>query len=123
MSPDHIGLMGIALLLILLIAGMHIGLVMIFVGFVGYLLLTSKGGAMGVLATAPRGSAAYYTLSIIPLFIFMGQLASYSKVSEEMHRAAQALLGHVRGGFPWSLSSSALGLLPSAVQVWQPWSP
>ncbi|MBW1802104.1 MAG: TRAP transporter large permease [Deltaproteobacteria bacterium] len=100
MSPDQIGILGIILLLLLLVARMHVGLVMMFVGFLGYLFLTNTNGALGVLATAPRGSSAYYTLTIIPLFIFMGQMASYSGLSEEMHRTTHDMIGHVRGGLP-----------------------
>jgi tripartite ATP-independent transporter DctM subunit len=100
MSPDNIGILGIVLLLLLLVARMQVGLVMMFVGFLGYMFLTNTAGALGVLATAPRGSSAYYTLTIIPLFIFMGQLASYSGLSEDMHRATHELIGHIRGGLP-----------------------
>jgi len=100
MTPDTVGFMGLGLLILLLIARMHVGLAMIFVGFIGYLFLTNSAGALGVLATAPRGSSAYYTLTIIPLFIFMGQLASSCGLSQDMHRATHVMIGHVRGGLP-----------------------
>ncbi|MBW2066861.1 MAG: TRAP transporter large permease [Deltaproteobacteria bacterium] len=109
MSPDTVGYLGLGFLMLLLIARMHVGLVMIFVGFVGYLFLTNTVGALGVLATAPRGSSAYYTLTIIPLFIFMGQLASYSGLSEDMHRATYKLIGHVRGGLPMAIVITCAG--------------
>ncbi|MBW1774794.1 MAG: TRAP transporter large permease [Deltaproteobacteria bacterium] len=100
MTPDTVGFMGLGLLILLLIARMHVGLAMILVGFIGYLFLTNSAGALGVLATAPRGSSAYYTLTIIPLFIFMGQLASSCGLSQDMHRATHVMIGHVRGGLP-----------------------
>ncbi len=98
MSPTTVGIIGIVVLLLLLFLRMHIGLAMMAVGFIGYVYLTSMSGGLGTLGTAPRGSTAYYPLTVIPLFILMGQFAFHTGLSRDGYNAGYKLLGHLRGG-------------------------
>ena len=43
-----------------------------------------------------------YSLSVIPLFILMGNLIVRAKLAEELFRAAYAFVGHWRGGLAMS---------------------
>jgi tripartite ATP-independent transporter DctM subunit len=62
-----------------------------------------------------KGSAVsrltVYELSVIPLFLLMGQFATQGGLSRELFRAASAFVGHIRGGLAMAsvLSAGAFG--------------
>lgn len=98
MSGGLLGIVGIILLVVLLFSGMNIGFSMLVVGFVGMILATSWDGAMGLMMTIPYGAVAKYSLSVIPLFVLMGQFAFYGGLSEELYRFCYKWLGRLPGG-------------------------
>lgn len=98
MNPVIIGFIGIAALFLLLFSGMPLGWAFILVGFIGYGLAFSFGGALSVLRTVPYATFSDYGLSIIPLFILMGSLAFYAGLSKDMYDSAHGFLGGLRGG-------------------------
>lgn len=98
MSEALLGIVGIVVLLILLFSGMNIGFSMLVVGFVGMIVATNWDGAMGLLMTIPYGAVAKYSLSVIPLFVLMGQFAFYGGLSEELFRFCYKWLGRLPGG-------------------------
>jgi len=97
MSATLIGILGIVLLLVLLFLGMNIGFSMIVVGFVGYMVLVNAKAAMGLFASVPFTTVANYGLSVIPMFVLMGQFAFYAGISQDLYTACNHLLGRVRG--------------------------
>ena len=97
MSATLIGVLGIVLLLVLLFCGMNIGFSMIVVGFVGYLVLSGTNAAMGIFATVPFTTVANFGLSVIPMFVLMGQFAFYAGISQDLYTACNHLFGRVRG--------------------------
>jgi len=109
MSPTTVGFIGIVLLFILLAFRMHVGLAMALVGLLGFMYLTSIGGALGTMGTAPRGSTAYYPLSVIPLFILMGQLAYHAGLSRDVYYAGYKVLGQLRGGLSMATIAGCAG--------------
>ncbi len=98
MSPIYFGLIGIALLFLLLASGMPIGFVMALVGFIGYSYLTSLDGGLTILGITFYSTSASYDLSVFPLFILMGQFAAQSDISEELYDAVNTWIGHFKGG-------------------------
>lgn len=104
MSATLIGILGIVLLLVLLFFGMNIGFSMIVVGFVGYMVLVNAKAAMGLFASVPFTTVANYGLSVIPMFVLMGQFAFYAGISQDLYAACNHLLGRVRG----SLASATI---------------
>lgn len=98
MSPIEVGFVGMAAVLILLLARMHIGLAMGFVGFVGFAYIAGWGPALGVLRTVPYSTFASEGMSVIPLFILMGAFAFEAGMSEDLYRAVHKLFGGLRGG-------------------------
>jgi C4-dicarboxylate transporter DctM subunit len=98
MEPITVGLIGIALLILLLFAGLPIGVGMALVGFLGFACLTDMDAALGLLRTVPYTTFASNNLSVIPLFILMGSFALAAGMSENLFKAVYKWLGHLRGG-------------------------
>jgi hypothetical protein len=73
LSPIAIGVIGVVALLILLYFGMHIGVAMCLVGFVGYwLCIGNINAAVGLFKSVPYTTSASFNLSVIPMFISWG---------------------------------------------------
>ncbi|MFC1956615.1 TRAP transporter large permease [Chloroflexota bacterium] len=98
MSPLDIGLIGIGVLLILIFSGMWLGLAMALVAFVGYICISGWKSALGVMALEPYSVVATYEYSVLPMFIFMGTLASSTRISEDLYFVAYKFMGHLKGG-------------------------
>jgi len=108
-SPTTVGIIGIALLFVLLALRMHVGLAMALVGLLGFMYLTSLSGALGTMGTAPRGNTAFYPLSVIPLFILMGQFAYHGGLSHDLYYAGYRTLGQLRGGLSMATIAACAG--------------
>jgi tripartite ATP-independent transporter DctM subunit len=106
---DLIGLVGIVALLMLLALRMPIGLAMMLVGFVGLIVLNGPGPALLTLGTHTYSLAANYDLAVIPLFVLMGNLATLSGMGRSLYRAANAWIGHWRGGLASATILSCAG--------------
>lgn len=98
MDPFIVGIIGIAVLLVLLFSGLSIGVAMGLVGFVGFASLVGFGPALGIIKQVPYSTFANYDLSVIPLFILMGSFAFAAGMSEDLFNAVYKWLGHFRGG-------------------------
>jgi len=92
-----LALLGIAAVIVLLILGVNVGIAMFFVGFFGYALATNMSAAYGVLRTTPISQAGNYALSVIPLFIIMGNFAFASGMSSGLYNAANKWLSKLPG--------------------------
>jgi tripartite ATP-independent transporter DctM subunit len=95
---DVIGLLGIAVLLVLMALRMPIGIAMLLVGIVGFGILNGWHAALAALGTYPYQYAAVYDFAVIPLFVLMGNLGSVSGMARDLYAAAYSWVGHVRGG-------------------------
>lgn len=98
MTPTLAGIVGSAALLALLFLRMPIGIAMALVGAAGIALLNSPDAALTVLGSYPYSNAAVHALSVIPLFVLMGNFAVVSGMSGDLFAAAYAWIGHRRGG-------------------------
>ena len=98
MTPTAAGIAGMAVLLALLFLRMPIGIAMALVGAAGIAVLNSPDAALHVLGSYPVSYAAVQALSVIPLFVLMGNFAAVSGMSADLFAAAYAWLGHRRGG-------------------------
>lgn len=97
MSLTVIALIGIAVMLILLLLGMNIGLSMLLVGVVGYGYCVSVQAGMGLLQTNLYTAGASYSLSVVPLFVLMGEFAYCSGLSQRLFDCATLWLNRVPG--------------------------
>ncbi len=99
MSLALIGIIGIVVLLLaLFLLGMPVGFAMAIVGFCGFSYVVSFKAGLGMLSTDLWTTFSKYGLTVIPLFIFMGQVAFYSGVNEKLYNAAYKWVGQIRGG-------------------------
>ncbi len=98
MSLMTMAVLGILALLIMMFIGMNIGLAMFLVGFIGYGFAVNWKAALGVLQTVPYVQAASYSMTVVPLFIMMGNFAFASGMSENLYSAANKWIGRLPGG-------------------------
>jgi tripartite ATP-independent transporter DctM subunit len=98
MSQTGIGVILFVGLLVLIALRMPVGLSMILCGGLGFGLLAGFQPLLGLLAELPYSRVANHELTVIPLFVLMGQFASEGGISQALYRAARAWVGHFRGG-------------------------
>lgn len=109
MSPIVIGLIGIFLLLILLALRMRIGFCMALVGFLGFGILCSFKSSFSVLGMEFYKTASSYSLTVIPLFILMGQFANYSGMGFEIYQTVYRWIGFLPGGLSMATIGACAG--------------
>ena len=117
MSDASVGVLGIGLLLaVLFLLGMPVGVAMAMVGFAGFCYLVSFKAGLHMLGSVVWETFSKYGLTVIPLFIFMGQVAFYSGVNGKLYNAAYRWVGHIRGGIAMAtvLACSAFAAIPPA---------
>jgi TRAP-type C4-dicarboxylate transport system permease large subunit len=98
MSDTVIGMIGIIALFGFLMMRMPVAISMITVGFVGIGVLNSWNAAFGTLVGETFVMSSFVELSVIPLFVLMGNVASVSGMSKDLYNAAYAWVGAARGG-------------------------
>jgi C4-dicarboxylate transporter DctM subunit len=109
MTPSLIGAAGVLILFALLFLRVPVWIALVLVGFFGNVIVLGWPGAFALAGTVPFDVASSYTLSVVPLFILMGEVASESKLSGELFKAARVILSGFRGGLAVAtLSASAL---------------
>lgn len=92
------GVVGLVVLVALIAIRMPIAYSMIIVGGIGVSLLNGTTIFMSQLKTLAYGQFSIYDLSVVPMFVLMGSLATRAGLSQDMFRAANAWLGWMRGG-------------------------
>ncbi|WP_224816094.1 TRAP transporter large permease [Hasllibacter sp. MH4015] len=97
MDPATIGFIGFGVLFVLLFIRMPVGAAMMLVGTGGIWFIRERA-AIPKLAGEIFNEASNYPLTIIPLFVLMGNLAGVSGMSRDLYTAAHAWLGHLKGG-------------------------
>lgn len=98
MSPTLIGVLGIVILVLVIFTRMPVAYVMTLVGFVGFSVLVSGKAGLQLLARDFYEVYSSYGLTIIPLFIFMGQIAFNAGISSRLYDSAHKFVGSYRGG-------------------------
>jgi C4-dicarboxylate transporter DctM subunit len=93
-------LVGLGLMMVLALLRIPIALAMGLIGFLGvaYMRDWNFAPAMAMVETKVYETGRNYTLSVITLFILMGNLVTRAGMSQELFRAAYAFVGHLRGG-------------------------
>jgi C4-dicarboxylate transporter, DctM subunit len=98
MSEPILGAASFAVMLVLIALRMPVGLAMIAVGCGGYYELAGWDVLLNYLKATPWHLYANYTLTTIPLFILMGSLMERGGLARDLFEAANAFIGHRRGG-------------------------
>jgi tripartite ATP-independent transporter DctM subunit len=98
MSPTLIGVIGILVMVVVFFSRMPVAYVMTLVGFVGFSYLVSGTAGLKLLSRDFYSVYSSYGLTIIPLFILMGQFAFNAGISSRLYDSAYKFVGHYRGG-------------------------
>lgn len=91
-------LSGFAVFLLFAFLRVPLALAMGIVGFFGFGLLVSMNASLAMIGQVAYETGLSYTLSVIPLFILMGNFIVRARLAEEIYRAAHAFVGHWPGG-------------------------
>ena len=95
MTEASIGLLA---MLILAFARVPLAIAMGLVGFAGLWWMRGLNPALASVTSTVYEAGFEYTLSVVPLFILMGNFVTRAGMSRELYRAAYTLVGHFRGG-------------------------
>ena len=91
-------LVGFAVLLVLILLRLPIAFAMGLVGTVGFAYLVNWNAALAMISSVTYETGLAYDLSVVPLFILMGNFVTRAGLSDELYMAANAFLGHRKGG-------------------------
>ncbi len=99
MEPITIALITAGFVFVLILLGVHIGVVLAVLSVIGIWGITGKPQvAISVLQTTAYKAVMDYIFAVIPLFILMGILATLSGATRDLFAAAQVVFGRLRGG-------------------------
>lgn len=93
----------------LMLVRVPIGIAMGVVGAAGFAYVTGLDAAVALVGSSPLRSASDPSLGIVPMFILMGALASTTGLSQELFRAANTWMGHLRGGLAYAAMCACAG--------------
>lgn len=93
-----LALIAFGLVFLLAFWGVPLGFAMLLVGVAGFGYLRGLDPALSMLAQQVVDGSANYGLSVLPMFILMGLFVHRADLAEELYDAANAWLGHLRGG-------------------------
>ena len=91
-------LIGLAALLILAFLRIPIAFVMAAIGFIGMAYVNSPIAALYNVGQTTFDAALNYELSVVPLFVLMGNFVARARLAAELYNASNAFLGHRKGG-------------------------
>ncbi|WP_332632365.1 TRAP transporter large permease [Halalkalibacter flavus] len=107
MTPVTIGLISIIIFFIFLLLRMPVSYTMLITGIIGISFLNSPTVALKVAATEIYTSFSTYTLSAIPMFVWMGFLALYGGIGAKLFHFAYRTVGHLPGGLAIAAQGAA----------------
>src|SRR5246500_333725 len=98
MSTDAVAVIGFAVLFALMLLRVPVGMAMGLVGVSGFAYIVGGTAALKSVGLTSMRTVTDYTFGVIPMFLLMGAFVSNSGMSRELFRAANAFVGHFRGG-------------------------
>ena len=107
----QVGLAMFVAMIVLMALRVPIAAAMFIPGLAGYWLMSDSITSLNFLKGSAVARLTVYELSVIPLFLLMGQFATQGGLSRDLFKAAAAVVGHVRGGLAMAsvLSAGAFG--------------
>ncbi len=109
MNPTTLGAVGVLALFVMLFLRVPVWIALTLVGFIGNVVLSGLRPTFALAGTVPFDVGSAYTLSVVPLFVLMGEVASESRLSGELFKAARVILSGFRGGLAVAtLAASAM---------------
>jgi tripartite ATP-independent transporter DctM subunit len=105
MTVTAIGLLGVGLLLVMILLRVPIALALAACGLIGYAAIDGWAPALKMVGLVPYQLASSYSLSVVPLFILMGAIASRANMATELFQASNAVFSGIRG----ALTNATIG--------------
>lgn len=109
MSPLLVGILVFVAFFVLIFFRMPVAFAMALSGFVGLVYLLSPGAAFETIGKDFHSTFSSYTLSVVPMFVWMGYIAFYSGIGEGLFSFFHKLVGHVRGGLLMAATMASAG--------------
>ncbi len=109
MTEIQVGILGCLALLALLACSMPVAFAMAAVGTVGFAIVRSPEAALSMAASDLHGTFSSYSLTVIPLFVLMGQIAFHGGISRRLFNAAYVWLGALPGGLAMATVAACMG--------------
>lgn len=109
MSVQLIGAIGMLGLLVMIFLRVPVAICLGTVGFLGYAALEGWVKATKVVGSAPFDIASGYALSVVPLFVLMGELASATGMSARLFSGTKSIFGTLRGSLAYATIGANAG--------------
>ena len=103
------GIIGLFLLLLLFSTGIELGFGMALIGFVGFAYLKTFHGALNLLGRDVFDVISAYGFTVLPLFVFMGQIGYTAGIAVRLFDSAHKFVGHIPGGLAMATVLGATG--------------
>ncbi len=107
MNEVAVGIIALLVVLVLFLTGIELAFAMILIGFLGFGYLISWHAALNLLAKDFFDVLDTYGFTVIPLFVFMGQVAFNSGIAKRLFDATNKFMGHVPGGMAMATVAGA----------------
>lgn len=109
MSSEAIGLLGFVAVVLMILLRIPIGVAMALSGLAGTWIIGGFDMLAYTIGTAPYNAVSSYSLSVLPLFIIMGIVASNTDISRKIFLGANAGFGKMRGGLALATIGASAG--------------
>jgi len=109
MTPIQTGIVGLLFLLGLLVTSMPVAFAMIISGVLGFALIVTPQAAFSMVIADLYETFSSYSLTVIPLFVMMGQVAFHAGISKRLFHTAYVWIGHLKGGLAMATVGACAG--------------
>ena len=109
MSDVAIGYLGVAVALIMILSGVHVGVALALVGIGGLLVLSSADAALSALGFMPFNLTSSFPFAVVPMYILMGEFAFSGGLTQVLFSATHRWMGRLPGGMPLAVTTAAAG--------------
>ena len=107
MDEITIGIIAVVILLGLFLTGLELAFAMALIGVAGYAYVVGPQQALAMLAHDFYDSLESYGLTVVPLFVLMGQIAFNAGIAKRLYDSAHKFLGHIPGGLAMATVAGA----------------
>ncbi len=105
-SPELLGILGFVVMFALLAIGIHVGIALAVIGFIGSAIMLGFSRSLSMLVTTPYFTVADYAFIVLPMFILMGELAFQGGIGILLYKAASKWLGRLQGGLAMATTAA-----------------
>ncbi|MCK9230246.1 MAG: TRAP transporter large permease [Syntrophales bacterium] len=109
MTPTTVGIIGIIALFVLIFSRMPVAFIMTIIGFVGFGYVITFNASMNLVVKDFYTVFGSQSLTVVPLFVLMGQVAFHSGISKRLFDAAYVFLGNQPGGLAMATIGACAG--------------